>query len=193
MKSKILQFIKLHWPKITSIFLFILLSLAYANIFAVFTPGETLDPNCAPGTVGCTVNVSSTETDPVWSVDKPSYSTKAVADTLYKPAGYTPDLSAYSTKSVADTLYLGIDSVATNSSSLEGHSASYFQTALGYTPYNATNPNGYITGITSLNVTTALGFTPYNSTNPNGYISSYTETDPTISAWAKAGVKPSYV
>ncbi len=192
MKSKILQFIKLHWPKITSIFLFILLSLAYANIFAVFTPGETLDPNCAPGTVGCTVNVSSTETDPVWSVDKPSYSTKAVADTLYKLAGYTPDLSAYSTKSVADTLYLGINSVATNSSSLEGHSASYFQTALGYTPYNATNPNGYITGITSLNVTTALGFTPYNSTNPNGYISSYTETDPTISAWAKAGVKPSY-
>ncbi len=192
MKSKILQFIKLHWPKITSIFLFILLSLAYANIFAVFTPGETLDPNCAPGTVGCTVNVSSTETDPVWSVDKPSYSTKAVADTLYKLAGYTPDLSAYSTKSVADTLYLGINSVATNSSSLEGHSASYFQTALGYTPYNATNPNGYITGITSLNVTTALGFTPYNSTNPNGYISSYTETDPTVSAWAKAGVKPSY-
>jgi hypothetical protein len=33
-------------------------------------------------------------------------------------------------------------------------------TALGYTPYNATNPNGYITGITSGNVTTALGYTP---------------------------------
>ena len=165
------------------------------------------------------MNISGTETDPVWSVDKPSYSTKAVADTLYKPAGYTPDLSAYSTKSVADTLYLGINSVATNSSSLEGHSASYFQTALGYTPYNATNPNGYITGITSLNVTTALGYTPYssanpngyitginssavttalgytpyNSSNPNGYISSYTETDPTIYAWAKAATKPTYV
>jgi hypothetical protein len=35
-----------------------------------------------------------------------------------------------------------------------------------------TNGAGYITGITSGNVTTALGFTPYNSTNPSGYISS---------------------
>jgi hypothetical protein len=45
-------------------------------------------------------------------------------------------------------------------------------TALGFTPYNSTNPNGYISGITSGQVTTALGFTPYNSTNPNGYITS---------------------
>ena len=45
-------------------------------------------------------------------------------------------------------------------------------TALGFTPYNATNPSGYITGITSANVTTALGFTPYNATNPSGYITS---------------------
>lgn len=35
-------------------------------------------------------------------------------------------------------------------------------TALGFTPYNATNPAGYITGITSGNVTTALGYTPAN-------------------------------
>jgi len=45
------------------------------------------------------------------------------------------------------------------------------QNALGYTPYNATNPNGYISSITGANVTTALGYTPYNATNPNGYIS----------------------
>jgi hypothetical protein len=32
--------------------------------------------------------------------------------------------------------------------------------ALGFTPYNATNPAGYISGITSGNVTTALGYTP---------------------------------
>lgn len=32
-----------------------------------------------------------------------------------------------------------------------------------------TNGAGYITGITSSDVTTALGYTPYNSTNPNGY------------------------
>lgn len=32
-----------------------------------------------------------------------------------------------------------------------------------------TNGAGYITGITGSDVTTALGFTPYNATNPNGY------------------------
>lgn len=32
------------------------------------------------------------------------------------------------------------------------------------------NDSGYITGITSTDVTSALGFTPYNATNPNGYV-----------------------
>ena len=53
---------------------------------------------------------------------------------------------------------------------LTGITSSQVTTALGYTPYNSTNPSGYITGITSANVTGALGYTPYNSTNPNGYI-----------------------
>jgi len=44
--------------------------------------------------------------------------------------------------------------------------------ALGFTPYNSTNPSGFISGITSTNVTTALGYTPYNNTNPSGFISS---------------------
>lgn len=34
-----------------------------------------------------------------------------------------------------------------------------------------TNDAGYITGISSSDVTGALGYTPYNSTNPNNYIS----------------------
>ena len=42
-------------------------------------------------------------------------------------------------------------------------------TALGFTPYSAANPAGYISGITSGNVTAALGYTPYNATNPAGY------------------------
>jgi hypothetical protein len=49
--------------------------------------------------------------------------------------------------------------------------------ALGYTPYNSTNPAGYISGITSSDVTTALGYTPYNSANPEGYISGITSSD----------------
>ena len=37
--------------------------------------------------------------------------------------------------------------------------------AIGFTPYNATNPSAFISGITSGMVTTALVFTPYNSAN----------------------------
>ena len=41
-----------------------------------------------------------------------------------------------------------------------------------------TNDSGFITGITSSDVTTALGYTPYNgTTNPNGYISASTPTN----------------
>lgn len=36
--------------------------------------------------------------------------------------------------------------------------------------YDASNPDGFISGITSSDVTTALGYTPYNATNPNNYI-----------------------
>ena len=39
-----------------------------------------------------------------------------------------------------------------------------------------TNDSGYITGISSSDVTTALGYTPYNSTNPSGYQANVIET-----------------
>lgn len=50
--------------------------------------------------------------------------------------------------------------------------SAFIVAAIGFTPYNSTNPSGYITGINSGMVTTALGFTPYNATNPSGYITS---------------------
>ena len=37
--------------------------------------------------------------------------------------------------------------------------------ALGYTPYDDTNPDGFISGITSGDVTTALGYTPVDPSN----------------------------
>lgn len=61
-----------------------------------------------------------------------------------------------------------------NSTYLTGITSSQVTSALGYTPYNSTNPSGYISGITSSNVTSALGYTPYNSTNPSGYITGIT-------------------
>lgn len=39
-----------------------------------------------------------------------------------------------------------------------------------------TNDTGYITGITGSDVTTALGYTPYNATNPSGYQANVIET-----------------
>jgi hypothetical protein len=39
-----------------------------------------------------------------------------------------------------------------------------------------TNDSGYISGITGSDVTTALGYTPYNATNPNGYQANVIET-----------------
>ena len=39
-----------------------------------------------------------------------------------------------------------------------------------------TNDSGFITGINSSDVTTALGYTPYNNTNPSGYQANVIET-----------------
>lgn len=43
-------------------------------------------------------------------------------------------------------------------------------TAIPSKTSDLTNDSGFITGISSADVTTALGYTPYNSTNPNGYV-----------------------
>ena len=46
----------------------------------------------------------------------------------------------------------------------------------GYATETWVGQQGYITGITSSDVTTALGYTPYNSTNPSGYQANVIET-----------------
>jgi precorrin isomerase len=74
--------------------------------------------------------------------------------------------SGFLKKTAADTWTLD------TSTYLTGITSGQVISALGFTPYNATNPSGYLTGITSLQITTALGFTPYDSTNPNNYLSS---------------------
>ena len=53
-----------------------------------------------------------------------------------------------------------------------------------------TNGPGYLTSITSTQVTNALGYIPYNSTNPSGYITGYTETD-TLSSVTGRGASTS--
>jgi hypothetical protein len=70
--------------------------------------------------------------------------------------------------------FLKADGSVDSNTYISGITSGNVTTALGYTPYNATNPSGYISGITSGNVTSALGYTPYNATNPSGYISGIT-------------------
>ena len=52
------------------------------------------------------------------------------------------------------------------------------------------NDSGFITGITANNVTTALGYTPYNSSNPNGYTSN-TGTVKSVQVQAGTGLTSS--
>ena len=56
----------------------------------------------------------------------------------------------------------------------------------GYATESWVNNKGYITGITSAMVTTALGYTPYNSTNPSGYITSAALNGYATESWVGA-------
>lgn len=78
--------------------------------------------------------------------------TTGIGVLLNKPTSFTPSAhtQAWSTITVTPTTLSGYG--ITDAYPLSG------------------NPSGYLTGITSTQVTTALGFTPYNSTNPTGYV-----------------------
>lgn len=60
---------------------------------------------------------------------------------------------------------------------------------LQYYPLS-TNPAGYLTGITAGDVTTALGYTPYDAANPTGYITSAALTGYLTAATAAATYYP---
>lgn len=61
-----------------------------------------------------------------------------------------------------------------NNISLLTNNAGYITSSAlnGYATESFVTSQGYITGINSNDVTTALGFTPYDSSNPSGYITS---------------------
>ena len=63
--------------------------------------------------------------------------------------------------------HLGLGAVENKSSATirAELSSSNVTTALGYTPYNSTNPSGFLSSISSAQITSALGYTP---PQPNG-------------------------
>lgn len=67
--------------------------------------------------------------------------------------------------------------VPTKTSDITNDSGFITSSALsGYATETWVGQQGFITGITSSDVTTALGFTPYNSSNPSGYQANVIET-----------------
>jgi hypothetical protein len=79
-------------------------------------------------------------------------------------AGALSNLGAYAASNPSNYVSSGANiSVFTNN-------ANYVSSGANISVF--TNNVGYLTGITSSQVTTALGYTPYNSSNPSGYITS---------------------
>lgn len=97
--------------------------------------------------------------------NKPTFSTVATTgdydDLLNKPTLFSGNYNDLTNK----------PSIPTKTSDLTNDSGFITSSALPTKLSDLTNDEGFITGITSSDVTTALGYTPYNSTNPNGYTS----------------------
>lgn len=84
--------------------------------------------------------------------------------------GTTFDLSANRNWDITSMIYpaagIALSTGSAWGTSITNNSANW-NTAFGWGNHASA---GYLTGITSAQVTTALGFTPYNATNPAGYI-----------------------
>lgn len=107
------------------------------------------------------------------------------------PSGYITSsaLTPYLTSATAASTYYPL----TNPSGYITNAAlsGYLTTsAAASTYYPLTNPNAYISGITGSDVITALGFTPYDSTNPAGYIDMSALTPYLTSATAASTYQP---
>ena len=75
-----------------------------------------------------------------------------------------------SNKTASVTISAGsIDTISVNGTNVPADQNKNVDITVPTNTNQLTNGAGFITGITSTDVTTALGFTPYNSTNPSGY------------------------
>ena len=153
-----------------------------ASTASTLYQSKDADLTAIAGLAGATGLLRKTALD-TWALDTNAYLTGITSAQVTGALGYTPvpntrtitingtayDLSA----DRAWTIASGVTSFNTRTGAITLISADVTG-ALGFTPYNASNPSGYISGITSGMVTTALGYTPYNSSNPSGYISGIT-------------------
>ena len=95
-------------------------------------------------------------------------------NTIYHEGNLSSALSSYLTTSTASSTYQPLDADLTAIAALSGTSGILKKTAANTWSLDTST---YLTSITSSDVTTALGFTPYNATNPDNYITSSALSD----------------
>lgn len=115
---------------------------------------------------------NATSRDPLTKLLNKATLLNAVGDTdfpgIVNAAGFTINgsplpniaLTTATPGDVGTTAGVGVATAASRADHVHRLTGAVVTSALGYTPYNATNPSGYISAITSLMVTGALGYTP---------------------------------
>ena len=78
---------------------------------------------------------------------------------------YSTDGSNFNDIALYSDIPTDNNQLANGAGYITGITSTDVTTALGYTPYDSGNPSGYITGITSGDVTTALGYVPADSSS----------------------------
>lgn len=165
------------------------IALSFANGYSIPTNAYQSNWNTAYSHVFLTNNPHSVTYAQVGAaaVDHDHASTYlGINATAYDSTRLNGQLASY--YSIAshnhNSIYQSLDADLTAIAALTGTSGFLKKTdvntwSLDTTSYVSGTPwttMGYLTGITSNQVTTALGFTPYNSTNPSGYISSISKS-----------------
>lgn len=104
---------------------------------------------------------------PLISDARTPFSLTTTYTNFYLPLGFT---DGNTTVKTAKSGLVDISSLLPDVSNFVTNS-SLATTLSSYATQSWVGQQGYITGITSSDVTNALGYTPYNSTNPDGYTS----------------------
>lgn len=124
----------------------------------------------ADGTLSSNPGWLTTETDPTVPSHVKAITTTDISNWntafgwgnhagLYRPISYVPTWTEVSGRPTA------LSAFTNDVGFITGINSTMVTNALGFTPYNSSNPSGFITGINSSMVTTALGYTPVQ---PNG-------------------------
>ena len=154
-----------------------------AGVLTIQKNGTAIDTFGANDTANTTINIT-VPTDTGDLTNNAGYITGITGTDVTTALGYTPydatNPNGYTSNVGTVTSVNNISpvsgnvtlSIPTDTSDLTNNAGFITSSALsGYATETWVGQQGYITGITSTDVTTALGYTPYDSSNPSGYTS----------------------